>query len=128
MPFKFYILYFLALSYVVSFGATVGLSIYLATGKTVRPKVKPGQDHEDPILGVFGPISTVFILFFVPLLVLITTAGYAIYLKMSDPVGFNRHVLGRKTLPDINKDPLSSMNSDMYRSHPARMPGPGLEE
>lgn len=127
MPIKFYILYFLALCYMVSFGATIGLSIYLATGRVVvgdaaERRQEHDAQHEEPILGAFGPISTVMILFFVPLLILITTAGYAIYLKMSDPMGFNRYVLRKKTLPDQNMDPLSAMNSDMYQSRPARMP------
>ena len=116
MPIKFYILYFLALCYTVSFFSTVVLSIYLATGKTVKPATnRLNKQHEEPILGPFVPISTVFILFLVPLLILITTAGYAIYLKFSDPVGFNRYVLRRKTLPDHNMDPLSSMSSGKYQ-------------
>jgi len=127
MPIKFYVLYFLALCYTVSFFSTVVLSIYLTTGKTVKPAThRLNKEHEEPILGPFGPISTVLILFLIPLLVLITTAGYAIYLKMSDPAGFNRYVLGRKSLPDQNMDPLSSMNPGMYQSRPARKPGPGL--
>ena len=116
MPIKFYVLYFLALCYTVSFLSTVFLSIYLTTGKTVKPAAhRVNQQHEEPILGPFGPISTVLVLFLIPLLILITTAGYAIYLKISDPVGFNRHVLGRKTLPDHNMDPLSSMSSGKYQ-------------
>jgi len=131
MPIKFYVLYFLALCYTVSFFSTVVLSIYLATGKTIVGNAKERRDehngqHEEPILGAFGPISTVLILFLIPLLVLITTAGYAIYLKMSDPAGFNRYVLGRKSLPNQNMDPLSSMNPGMYQSHLARKPGLGL--
>ena len=120
MPIKFYILYFLALCYTVSFFSTVVLSIYLATGRVVVGDAKERRrehdaQHEEPILGAFGPISTVLILFLIPLLILITTAGYAIYLKFSDPVGFNKYVLRRKTLPDHNMDPLSSMSSGKYQ-------------
>ena len=80
------ILYLLILLYITSFVATLVIAVFLATGSydLATPSLPghAGKDHEKPILGQFGPISTVVLMIGIPLLILITTAAYAFYISI----------------------------------------------
>tara|TARA_R110001592_G_scaffold332604_4_gene616093 strand:+ start:359 stop:655 length:297 start_codon:yes stop_codon:yes gene_type:complete len=79
------ILYLLILLFVTSFVSTLVISVFLATGtyELSTPAIGHAEkDHEKPILGQFGPISTVVLILGIPLLILITTAAYAFYISI----------------------------------------------
>ena len=80
------ILYILILLFITSFVATLVITVFLATSTyDLSSPALPGhetKDHEKPILGQFGPISTVVLMVGIPLLILITTAAYAFYISI----------------------------------------------
>lgn len=75
------ILYFLILLYITSFVSSLVITVILSTGNINLSNPLPHQgDHEAPILGQFGPISTVVLILGIPLLILVTLGGYAYWI------------------------------------------------
>lgn len=80
------ILYFLVIAFSVSFISSIVISILLACSEHDM-SIKLGKDFdattpERPVLGQFGPISTVVLLIGIPLLILITLIAYAFYISV----------------------------------------------
>ena len=79
------ILYVLVAAYIISFVSTLVISIMLASGSNTlgdsNSRLNP--EHEEPILGQFGPISTVVLLIGIPFLILVTLGVYVYFLSMS---------------------------------------------
>jgi len=103
MKLKYYFLYGLVFAYIASFLSTLVISIMLATGKKIVTNNVERRDphdsqHEEPILGVFGPISTVIILIAIPFLILISTIAYAFYLRTTDREEFMKIFMGSKKI------------------------------
>ena len=80
------ILYILVWAFIISFVSSIVISIILSTSSydLTPPKfIKKNPQHEEPVLGQFGPISTVILLIGIPFLILITTIAYAFYISAS---------------------------------------------
>ena len=79
------VLYALVAAYVTSFVSSLVIAIILSVGKKTLGSAdsRLNPEHEEPILGQFGPISTVVLLIGIPLLILITLGVYVYFLSMS---------------------------------------------
>lgn len=79
------VLYALVAAYVTSFVSSLVIAIILSVGTNTLGKAgsRTNPQHEEPILGQFGPISTVVLLIGIPLLILITLGVYVYFLSMS---------------------------------------------
>ena len=82
-----FILYFLVIAFSVSFISSIVISILLACSEHDMSIKVPGINidattPERPVLGQFGPISTVVLLIGIPLLILITLIAYAFYISV----------------------------------------------
>lgn len=79
------VLYALVAAYVISFVSSLAIAIILSVGtySLSNPLDRNDHGHEEPILGQFGPISTVVLLIGIPLLILITLGVYVYFLSMS---------------------------------------------
>jgi len=78
------ILYLLLGSFIISFISTIVISILLScTERDMSIKIGTidASTPESPVLGQFGPISTVILLIGIPFLILITTIAYAFYIS-----------------------------------------------
>ena len=80
-----FVLYLLVAAYSVSFVSSVVIAIILSRGtySLSNPLNRKDHGHEEPILGQFGPISTVVLLIGIPLLILVTLGVYVYFLSMS---------------------------------------------
>ena len=79
------ILYFLVIAFAVSFVSSIVISVLLACSEhdmSINFKGISVANSENPVLGQFGPISTVILLIGIPLLILITLIAYAFYISV----------------------------------------------
>tara|TARA_Y100000593_G_C4190682_1_gene276717 strand:- start:425 stop:763 length:339 start_codon:yes stop_codon:yes gene_type:complete len=81
------ILYFLVIAFAISFISSIVISLLLVGSKHDMSIKIPGTDFvastpERPVLGQFGPISTVILIIGIPFLILITLIAYAFYISV----------------------------------------------
>ena len=79
------ILYFLTIAFAVSFLASIVISLILVGSEhdmSINLKGIPLVNSESPVLGQFGPISTVILLIGIPFLILVTLVAYAFYISV----------------------------------------------
>lgn len=84
VDFKKIILYILVILFLISFFSSIIIAIILCCSDhdmSFNFRNITADNTENPILGQFGPISTVILLIGIPFLILFTTITYAIYIS-----------------------------------------------
>tara|TARA_R110001592_G_scaffold18816_17_gene77874 strand:+ start:1431 stop:1763 length:333 start_codon:yes stop_codon:yes gene_type:complete len=79
------ILYLLVIAFTVSFISSIVISLLLIGSEhdmSININGKPLLNSESPVLGQFGPISTVILLLGIPLLILITLIAFSFYVSV----------------------------------------------
>ena len=79
------ILYFLVIAFAVSFISSIVIALLLVGSEhdmSINFRGISIANSESPVLGQFGPISTVILLIGIPFLILVTLVAYSFYISV----------------------------------------------